>query len=194
MSESELYQLELLWKSDTTEEQYDKVVSGKTATLFQASAKCPCYLKNASENIVNLFANYGKNLGFAFQIFDDCLDYEGKKSSLGKPVLKDLLEGKVTIPLIFSLNSSHSSSSKLKILVNSIIETGEISEQEKNDLLNLVKETGGLEKAFLRAEEHSLKARNALDQIENMLNLSIKQHNAINALREITYFVLNRKN
>lgn len=194
MSESELYQLELLWKQETKPEQYDRVVSGKTATLFQASAKSPCYLKNVDEKIANLFADYGKNLGFAFQIFDDCLDYEGKQSLIGKPVLTDLLEGKVTIPLIYSLNSSQPSSQKLVSLVNSIIETGEASAQEKNELLNLVKETGGLEKSFLRAEEHSQKARNALRQMENLMNLSVKQSKALNALREITYFVLNRKN
>jgi geranylgeranyl pyrophosphate synthase len=194
MSESELYQLELLWKKETTQEQYERVISGKTAILFQVSAKSPCYLKNTSKIIANLFEDYGKNLGFAFQIFDDCLDYEGKQSLLGKPVLTDLLEGKVTIPLTYSLYSTHPSSNSLTLLVNSIIEKGEASEKEKSDLLNLVKETGGLEKAFLKAEEHSQKARNALDQIENMLTLSTKQLKAAEALREITYFVLNRKN
>jgi geranylgeranyl pyrophosphate synthase len=194
MSESELYQLELLWKRDTTQEQYDRVVSGKTAILFQASAKSPCYLKNTNESVANIFSNYGWNLGFAFQIFDDCLDYEGKQSVIGKPVLTDLFEGKVTIPLTYSLNSSHPSAHKLALLVNSIIETGEASIEEKNELLHLVQKTGGLEKAFLRAEEHSQKARDALRQIENIIALSPKQRKALDALREITYFVLNRKN
>ena len=194
MSESELYQLELLWKKETTQEQYNRVVSGKTAILFQASAKCPCYLNNTNEKITNLFADYGKNLGFAFQIFDDCLDYEGKQSILGKPILSDLLEGKVTLPLIYSLNSSHPTANNLLLLINSIIETGEASIEEKKELLHLVKETGGLEKAFLKAEEHSQKARDTLTLIEKEMVLSKKQLKALEALREITYFVLNRKN
>ena len=194
MSESELYQLELLWKLNTTQEQYERVVSGKTAILFQASAKTPCYLNEENSQISNYFAEYGRNLGFAFQIFDDCLDYEGKQSQLGKPVLNDLLEGKITLPLIYALNTEHVSTIKLKNLVTSIIESGVASSQEKEDLLNFVKETEGLEKAFMTAETYSEKAREALTKIENELKSTSEQHQALDALREITYFVLNRKN
>ncbi|APJ05005.1 polyprenyl synthetase family protein [Silvanigrella aquatica] len=194
MSESELYQLELLWKKDTNIEQYNRVLLGKTATLFQASAKTPCYLKKIETGIANLLSDYGKNLGFAFQIFDDCLDYEGQQKLVGKPVLTDLLEGKVTIPLIYALNANHSLKNELLILVNKIIETAEATSDDKNRLLNLVKETGGLEKAYEVAEFYAHSARNSLNEIKNKINFSDKQTQAFNALYEITYFVMNRKN
>ena len=194
MSESELYQLELLWNKNTTTDQYYKVILGKTAILFQTSAKSACYLNSNYQNIAPYLAEYGKNLGLAFQIFDDCLDYKGDESILGKAVITDLLEGKVTLPLIFSLKSSHFFSNNLTLLIDSIMETGKASTHEKSELLNFVKETGGLKKAFLQAENHSQKARDALLEIEKMINLSSKQQKALDALNKITYFVLNRKN
>ncbi|WP_397600063.1 polyprenyl synthetase family protein [Silvanigrella sp.] len=194
MSESELFQLELLWKPNTTIDQYERVIAGKTAVLFQASAKTPCYLKETNTQISNYFAEYGKNLGYAFQIFDDCLDYEGKQALLGKPVLNDLFEGKITLPLIYALNSQHSSKIKLNELVNSIIETGEATEQNKETLLSFVIETEGLEKSYKAAENYSKKARDALHKIEKELKLNTEQIHALEALREISYFVLNRKN
>lgn len=194
MSESELYQLELLWNKNISPENYDQVVLGKTAILFEACAKSPCYLKETNKDILNFLSDYGRHLGFAFQIFDDCLDYEGQQILVGKPLLNDLLEGKITIPLIYALNSKHSSTPKLFNLVNSIIETGKASNYEKDILLNLVKDTNGLEKAFQKAENHAEQARNALVKIESLLHLSIKQKQALNALKEITYFVTHRKN
>lgn len=191
MSESELFQLELLWKKDTSLIDYEKVVAGKTAILFQASAKTPCYLKKTSDIIANCFADYGKYLGFSFQIFDDYLDYEGNQEILGKPVLTDLIEGKVTLPLIYALQNSNNE--KLKILVSSILENSKISEQEKISLLNLVKESDGLDHAYKTAEVYSQKARDALIKIEKEMVLSEKQKLALEALNEITYFVLNRK-
>lgn len=194
MSESELFQLELLWNKDTTIEQYERVIAGKTAMLFQVSAKSPCYLNNCENNIAHLLGEYGKNIGYAFQIFDDCLDYEGKELILGKPVLADLFEGKVTLPLIYALKPSNSYVERLNFLVNKIIESGEASNKEKEELLSLVKETGGLDLALKIAENYSEKARKSLYEIEKLITLSLKQKEAINALKEITYFVLNRKN
>jgi geranylgeranyl pyrophosphate synthase len=78
--------------------------------------------------------------------------------------------------------------------VNSIIETGETSEQNKQILLSYVIETEGLEKSYKTAEEYSKKARDALNKIEKELKLNTEQIHALEALREITYFVLNRKN
>src|SRR4051794_36949827 len=77
MSESELYQLELLWNIDTTVEQYNRVVVGKTATLFEACAKTPAYVNGSSESVTTALGDFGRCLGFAFQIADDCLDYDG---------------------------------------------------------------------------------------------------------------------
>ena len=200
MSESELFQLELLWKTNITCEQYEKVVHGKTANLFEASCKTPALLANSSEKIYNLLADYGKNLGFAFQIADDCLDYEGEKNVVGKPVTNDLLEGKITLPLIYALQKDNA---KLNLLVNKIIESGEATSEEKMQLVNLVKETGGLQLAIKKAEDYSFLARKNLEELEEIIMApaleprgdstdNIKQ--AFIALNEITFFALKRKN
>jgi octaprenyl-diphosphate synthase len=193
MSESELFQLELLWKKDITQEQYERVISGKTAFLFSVSTKTPCYLKKCDKKILKLLEDYGNSIGYAFQIFDDCLDYEGKSPETGKPILTDLLEGKITLPLILSLEKKSDFSKNLSFLVNKILETGEASLNEKEQLIYFVKQSGGLQLAIEKAEFYSQKARDALSKIEKAISLSQKQRAAIKALYEISYFVLNRK-
>ncbi|MES2615048.1 MAG: polyprenyl synthetase family protein [Bdellovibrionota bacterium] len=189
MSESELYQLELLWNSSVTSAQYEKVVHGKTAYLFEASCKTPALLKNSSIEVCTLLSEFGKNLGFAFQIADDCLDYSGEQNVVGKPVATDLLEGKITLPLIFALQKNNE---KLNFIVHKIFETGEAIKEEKEALVYLVNATGGLQAAINKAEEYSFAARKNLEQLEKFLGPSINRQ-AVNTLSEITFFALKRK-
>lgn len=183
MSESELFQLELLWKTNITIERYERVVHGKTANLFEASCKTPALLNNNDEKIVNALANYGKYLGFAFQIADDCLDYQGSQNTVGKPVANDLLEGKITLPLIYALQKNDE---KLHLLVNKIIESGSITHDEKEKLIFYVRESGGLELAQNKAKEYSTLA------IKSLENIKDKNKRVLNTLNELTSFMLNR--
>ncbi|KAB8030940.1 polyprenyl synthetase family protein [Fluviispira multicolorata] len=193
MSESELFQLELLWQIDTTYAQYERVISGKTANLFLCSTKTPCYLANSDKLTTQLLGEYGEHIGLAFQIFDDYLDYAGEEIQVGKPIAADLLEGKITLPLIYALNSNNQFAQKLKNLVNKIIETNNASSDEKHELIKLVKETEGLSKSLKRAEFHAEKARNCLIEYSKNKELNSEQRIALKCLLEITYFVLNRK-
>lgn len=191
MSESELFQLELLWKTNTTSEQYEKVIHGKTANLFEASCKTPALLNNCSEKVYILLAEYGKNLGFAFQIADDCLDYDSKQEVIGKPVANDLLEGKMTYPLIYALEKG---GERLNILVNKIIESGEATAEEKKDLIYYVKTAGGLEAAVKKAENYSSAARKSLEELEEYCGFSEPIKNIFSALKEMTFYALQRRN
>lgn len=190
MSESELYQLDLLWKSQISYEEYEKIVQGKTAMLFEASLKTAGFLNQSEDRIVTLLGEFGKNLGFVFQIVDDCLDYSGQISVVGKPVTNDLLEGKVTLPLIYALQKNDP---QLSILVNQMIECGQASNEEKERLVCLVDQTGGLNEAIEKANEFAQKALWCLDEIKDLLNLKGVPLEAYQTLKAVTEFALKRK-
>ncbi len=201
MSESELFQLELLWKTNVTCEQYEKVIHGKTAYLFEASCKTPAFLqmdqvdecsKNTLLKISFLLTEFGKNLGFAFQIADDCLDYDGKEFEVGKPVANDLLEGKITLPLIYAFQKNDF---KINLLINKIINSGEATQEEKQQLITFIKSTGSLDLALKKAEEYTFLARKSLLEISSILakNQSSICTQAVEALNAITFFALKRR-
>ena len=103
ISEGEVLQLLNIGRSDLTEVEYFKVIESKTAKLFEASARVAAIVSDASEAQENALANYAIYLGTAFQIVDDILDYNSSAEVMGKNVGDDLLEGKVTLPLIYVL-------------------------------------------------------------------------------------------
>src|SRR5439155_21342851 len=103
MTEGELLQLTLLSRTDISEEQYFDVIARKTAYLFSACCEIGALLGGGDRQTQNLLRDYGMNLGTAFQLVDDLLDFTSDVAVLGKPAGADLLEGKVSLPLIFLL-------------------------------------------------------------------------------------------
>src|SRR5919197_842391 len=103
MTEGELLQLTLLGRTDISEEQYFDVIARKTAYLFSACCEIGALLGGADDETQSILRDYGMNLGTAFQLVDDLLDFTGSEDVLGKPAGADLLEGKVSLPLIFLL-------------------------------------------------------------------------------------------
>ena len=194
MSESELFQLELLWKENTNSEQYLRVVAGKTAALFEASTKTPCYLKNCAPNVTLNLGEYGKNLGFAFQIADDCLDYEGNSDALGKNLVADLAEGKVTLPLILGMQNSSKYASELKKLVSQMLAADLPSEAQKCELVELVKLSEGLNLAKGMALQYAQNARSALELNCKQFLKEKHAEAALASLLELTHFVTHRIN
>jgi len=106
MVEGELIQLERLGRIDITETEYKDLVDRKTASLFAACAQLGAIVGGAEPALEAKLASYAWNLGMAFQLVDDVLDFTAKESVLGKPVGNDLREGKVTLPLIFALEKA----------------------------------------------------------------------------------------
>ncbi len=105
MVEGELLQLTRLGQIDLNEAEATELAYRKTACLFSGCARLGAVLGKQSKEIEDGLADYGRNAGLAFQLVDDLLDFTASPEKLGKPVLSDLKEGKVTLPLIFALQA-----------------------------------------------------------------------------------------
>ena len=106
IAEGEVLQLLGVGNPDTDEAAYDRVIERKTAVLFAAACRLGAMLARAPEALGEALRRYGLELGFAFQIADDLLDYTSDAATLGKNIGDDLAEGKVTLPLIYSLRAA----------------------------------------------------------------------------------------
>ena len=125
VSEGEVLQLLNIGKSDLTEREYFAVIESKTAALFEASARAAAIVSNSSEVVEDTLATYAINLGAAFQVVDDILDYDGDSSVMGKNLGDDLHEGKVTLPILYLLNNA---SEKDQALLKNVIEEPETAD------------------------------------------------------------------
>lgn len=105
ISEGEVLQLLNIGRSNLTEDEYFAVIKCKTAVLFEAAAKVAAISVNAPLVVEKNLGDYALNVGIAFQIIDDILDYTGNSENMGKNVGDDLLEGKITLPLIYLLKN-----------------------------------------------------------------------------------------
>ena len=150
MSEGEIHQL--LHKGDLSldEGQYMEVIEGKTACLIQAACQTGALLARAPDDQVQALAHYGYNLGIAFQLVDDLLDYTADAAVLGKATGTDLREGKLTLPLIHALNRA---SKEDRHLMESIIQNEDMDGSKFDAVLDLVNKCGGILYARRRAQE-----------------------------------------
>lgn len=140
VSEGEVLQLLNIGKSDLTETEYFAVIASKTAALFEASARVAAIVSNSSSEQEEHLASYAINLGTAFQIIDDILDYAGDATIMGKNIGDDLLEGKVTLPVLYLLNNG--SSADKNFLVKAIESPENI---DINIIIDMVKNSKSLD-------------------------------------------------
>jgi octaprenyl-diphosphate synthase len=170
MSESELFQLELLWKADVTREQYERVVHGKTAILFEASCKTPAFLAELPEPCSAALGSYGKHLGYVFQFADDVLDYAGTAEAVGKAVGADLRAGKITLPVLCALEREKLSKEKpVSEIVSNTLNEGTCSDAELFTLLQNIRAHGDIESALRIGQQHVAAAQQALKTAYEML-------------------------
>lgn len=125
---------------DTDSERYFQVIYRKTAKLFEASAQLGAVLANQSNDIEQALATYGKELGNAYQLIDDVLDYTADEAELGKTLGKDLAEGKPTLPLILALERAEVDEQQL---IRDAIEQG--SDQHLAQITAIIHRTGALQ-------------------------------------------------
>src|SRR5215471_15799039 len=151
MTEGELMQLTLLGRTDVTEEQYLDVLRRKTAYLFSASCEIGAILGGAGSEEQAALRDYGMKLGTAFQLIDDLLDFTGQSEHLGKEAGVDLREGKLTLPLIYLLQSDESARS----LLQSVIAKGSYADVSRDRLIEMVEQSGALGQAQARANEYA---------------------------------------
>ncbi len=149
VSVGELRQVEETSNFDLSEEEYLKIIADKTASLFSVSCATGPILAGEDGQIRDRFAFFGEKIGVAFQIADDLLDYVGDVRITGKEPGNDLLNGKVTLPLIYSLRNGEKDKNRetLKILGNGI------SKEGFQKILKYVIESGGIDYAYRRASE-----------------------------------------
>jgi octaprenyl-diphosphate synthase len=165
MTEGELLQLTLLGRTDISEEQYFDVIARKTAYLFSACCEIGALLGGATPTRQQMLRDYGMNLGIAFQLIDDLLDFTSSTDVLGKPAGADLVEGKVSLPLIFLLEREPS----LRAPVQAVISEGGYHSISRDELLAALADSGALQLAQDRAVEYAAAAGSALDELNDSI-------------------------
>jgi octaprenyl-diphosphate synthase len=156
MVEGELLQLERIGKIGVSEADYMELIDRKTASLFSACARLGAMSSGADEASENRLGEYAWNLGIAFQLIDDVLDFTSREKILGKPVGNDLREGKVTLPLIYSLESAEPEERRL---IETVLADGNYDQVPFGKILHLLHRYGGIERARQRAQVFTEKAR-----------------------------------
>jgi len=156
----EVMQLMNVHNPDVSEADYLKVIYRKTARLFEAGAQIAAVLAERNPNDESAMTCYGQNLGTAFQLIDDALDYNASPEELGKNLGDDLAEGKTTLPLIYAMGKCTDSERKM---IRSAIEEGGLD--RLTDIHSVIDSTGALEYTTARAQEAADMAINALSGI-----------------------------
>jgi len=148
IAEGEVLQLLYTGEVELTEEQYIEVVRAKTAVLLSAACQCGAILGGVSPVQEQALADFGMELGIAFQLMDDILDYTASEKEFGKSIGHDLEEGKLTLPLIHALRGC---SDNERSAVAAIIEKDDLMPEDFQLVSGLVKTYGGIEYTVSRA-------------------------------------------
>ncbi len=157
IAEGEVLQLLHVRNPDTDEAAYLQVIERKTAVLFAAATRLGALLAGADAKTQQALHDYGLQLGFAFQIADDVLDYTADADSLGKNLGDDLAEGKATLPLIHALAHTDEAT---RTQMQAAVRSGDIDAMPM--ILQAIRATGGLDYSAAKAREHARRAEAAL--------------------------------
>ena len=159
IAEGEVMQLAAAKNTATTEDEYLAIINAKTAALFSAAAEVGAAIVNRPAPEQAALKSYGRNLGLAFQLVDDALDYSGDSTHLGKTVGDDFREGKITLPVILSFRrgSDRERDFWKKTIVEGNIEPGDLEHA-----LGLMRRHKAIEATFERARSFGAVARDAL--------------------------------
>ena len=181
MSEGELLQLQKARKLNIKEEDYFKIIISKTAALLAACTACGARSVSDDAETIQLMKELGENIGIAFQIRDDILDYEGTGIT-GKIVGNDIKEKKITLPLIYALENS--ANSKRRHIIN-IVRSRKKTKSEISEVISFVTEYGGLDYSELKMNQYRDKALAILDSYADS---EVKE-----SLREFVRYTTSRK-
>ncbi|MEQ1883875.1 MAG: polyprenyl synthetase family protein [Bryobacteraceae bacterium] len=159
MVEGELLQLDRIGKIGVTEADYMELIDRKTASLFGACSRLGAIAAGADSQAEARLGEYAWNLGIAFQLVDDILDFTSREKILGKPVGNDLREGKVTLPLVYALETADNEERKL---VETVLADGNYDQVPFSKILNMLNRNRGIERAQERAQSFTNKARSII--------------------------------
>lgn len=158
----ELNEYYVSWNLDLDEHNYLDIINEKTASLFSVSCQIGGILGNAQDKEENILVDFGTNLGMTFQIIDDLLDYTGDENTMGKPVLSDLREGRITLPLIYTLQND-GKENRSRIL--NLLKKKELDKSSLEEILHTVQSNGALDYTYKKAEEFSVHSKELLQQL-----------------------------
>jgi octaprenyl-diphosphate synthase len=159
MIEGELYQLTKTGDVDITEEEHFEIIRRKTAFLFGGCAQIGGMLGGVTPEQETALREYGFNLGIAFQLVDDLLDYTADAAALGKPIGGDLREGKVTLPIIFLLRRGGEAADTL---IRDVVRDRAVTSEQWREILKMLREHRSTELAYTRALEYAARAKDCL--------------------------------
>lgn len=183
MVEGELLQLDRLRQLDISEADYMELVDRKTASLFSACARLGGIAAGADERSEALLGEFAWNLGMAFQLVDDILDFTSTEKILGKPAGNDLREGKITLPLIYALEKAPPEDRKS---IETILSDGNYENVPFMQVIQLLDVHNSVERSYERARSFSEKARNII--------LTFPENPAQHALLAVVDLVTARAN
>jgi octaprenyl-diphosphate synthase len=202
MVEGELLQLTLLGQIDLRESEATELAYRKTACLFSGCARLGAVLGRQPKHVEDALAEYGRNAGLAFQLVDDLLDFTASPEKLGKPVLSDLKEGKVTLPLIFALENGSvaraaganadgakglsASATETRRLIAKVLEERDFVSVRPGQIARLVEESGARARAEALAREYVNRAKSSLE--------ALPDSEYRRALLAVPDFILEREN
>ncbi|MGH8031083.1 MAG: polyprenyl synthetase family protein [Luteimonas sp.] len=179
IAEGEVLQLLHVRNPDTDEAAYLNVIERKTAVLFAAATRLGALLAGADDATQQALHDYGLNLGYAFQIADDVLDYSADEATLGKHLGDDLAEGKATLPLIHAMAHCDAAT---RARLRAIVEQGDIDMLP--DAVATIRASGGLDYSLQRARAYATRAETALD--------ALAPNDAVAALRGLARYAIER--
>ncbi|HZF09218.1 MAG TPA: polyprenyl synthetase family protein [Thermoanaerobaculia bacterium] len=182
MTEGELLAFERLGAIDLTVEEYFEVVERKTAHLFAAACSIPSLIPPLRQEAGQVLHRYGRALGICFQLVDDLLDFTARESELGKPVLSDLKEGKLTLPLILLLPRVDAGRRRL---IETVLDDRSFGRVTAQEILDLVRAEGTIEEVSELAQGYANQAKQELELFP--------PGDARDALEFAPDFVLNRR-
>ncbi|KPK33899.1 MAG: octaprenyl diphosphate synthase [Betaproteobacteria bacterium SG8_40] len=162
IAEGEVLQLMSIHNIDITEDEYLRVVRSKTAKLFEAAGRLGGIVSGVSSELEEALARYGAHIGTAFQLVDDILDYSGELEHTGKNIGEDLAEGKVTLPLIFTVR--HAAPGQQDLIFKAVASA---AETDFEPVVAAMRECGALDYARSRAVAESRLATAALESVPN---------------------------
>ena len=181
IAQGEVMQLQHKGEADLLEENYIKIIGLKTAALFAAATRVGSCISNLDQKKKDALESYGKNLGLAFQIADDALDYFSKEKIFGKEIGKDFFEGKVTLPIIIVFQKANSIE---RTFLTNIFKKEDRNKNDFEDALKLIKKYKAIDATFKRAEYFVSVSYDALGIFENSMEKRV--------LQNLTGFSLNR--
>jgi octaprenyl-diphosphate synthase len=183
MVEGELIQLAKIGRMDMNESDALQLATYKTACLFSGCARLGATLGGLEGPQEEALAEYGRYSGLAFQLIDDLLDFTASSEQLGKPVMSDLKEGKVTLPLIYAMENGHR---EARSLVARVLEEKEFLSVQPETLVALVRDSGALDRTRNLAHDYARRAKECINDHADS--------EYARALHMVPDFILEREN